>query len=95
MIDLFRFPLQAEKLESPTMAFENPKLVFSQSWKVVTAKKVHVLLASQVRTVVDPKTEVVLLRIAPEALASRGKEGAKGIGEYVDQEDGRHKHSQE
>jgi hypothetical protein len=95
MVNLFRFPLQAEKLESPTTAFKNPKLVFGQSWKVVTAKKVHILLASQVRTVVDPKAEVVLFRIAPGALASRAKEGTKNRGEYVDQENGRHKRCQE
>jgi hypothetical protein len=48
MVDLVGFPLQAKKLVAPTMPLEDPKLMFSERWKVMTAKELHVLLARQV-----------------------------------------------
>jgi hypothetical protein len=46
MVNLFFFPLEVKKLESPAMALEDPELVLGQSWKVVQMQETHVLLAS-------------------------------------------------
>jgi hypothetical protein len=70
MIDLFWFPLHAGKLELSAMATEDPELVVDQGWEVVAAQEVHILLTRQVGTLIETKSKMVLLRIAPVAATS-------------------------